>query len=166
MKKFQKDRFYRERLFLGWFFFFSLLVLVGLGGLRRQEIRIERVVIVSPLPDSFQITKPNIPILKTEEYIKTIFRDEAELALAVAKGECNGLKPDCKNKTEKEYSVCSFQINIKAHFGKIPGRNFEEKETWLKDPLNCILMAKIVKDFSESWNPWSAYTNGSYKRFL
>lgn len=96
------------------------------------------------------------------------------LAVAVAKAECQGLRPDCTNITEREYSIGMFQINLAEgygkgkwiHAGKVPGRTIEEKAEWLKDPRNNTIMAKIIKDQNGSWKPWSAYTSKRYLEHL
>ncbi len=128
---------------------------------------------ISPLAEAVDakeattvITPTQLKNIKAEESIYLIFGEEAKLALAVAKGECQGLKPDCRNVTVREHSVCFFQVNIKAHYNKIPGKNYEEKETWLSDPMNCSIMSKIIKDASKSWSPWTSFTSGAYKKFL
>ena len=106
------------------------------------------------------------PDKTTEEIIEMVFGDEADMAKAVAQAECRGYNNDCLNVWEKEHSVGMFQINILAHWAKIPGRTLTEKETWLKDPLNNTLMAKIVKDMAGGWTPWTGFTSGNYKNYL
>lgn len=106
-------------------------------------------------------------------YIKTMFGKEWKTAYAIAKAE-SGMKMTASNVWEDgkrnfgEHSVCIFQINIRksAHYDKVPGKTLNEKELWLiSDYRNCILMAKIIRDGS-GWYAWTAYTNGSYLRFM
>ena len=111
------------------------------------------------------------------EYLKTIFGNEWKIAFAVAQNECNSNRKNwpgsCVLSTEKEHSVGWFQINLAQghgdgawiHAAKVPGKTIADKEEWLMEPKNNILMAKIIKDRS-GWEAWSAYTSGNYKKDL
>ena len=137
--------------------------------------------IISPLP-----MNPNFTVVKKaqaqepvtqdytsesiEKYVRTIFGKDSKVAIAVSHNECNPrnrLYPTCHETiTNKEYSVGIFQINIKSeyakvHYDRIPGGTLEEKIEWLKDPYNNTLFAYWIFKTS-GWNPWTAYTNGSY----
>jgi hypothetical protein len=133
--------------------------------------------------DAFKITPPRVaraieptpePELATvdeqkeiESYIKTVFGKQARTAIAVAKGECRGLRPECKLVTPREHSVCFFQVNLKAHADKVPGRTLAEKEKWLtSDHRHCTLIAKLIYDHAGGFGPWSAFTNGAYREHL
>jgi len=101
-----------------------------------------------------------------EAFIRLIFKDEPDLAVAVAKAECQGLKPDCRNYNPPvEISVCHFQINLLAH-RDVPGKTIADKEKWLMNPQNCTLMAKIIHDRNGGFRPWSSFTSGRYKKYL
>ena len=104
-----------------------------------------------------------------EAYMKQIFASQFRIARAVQHNECgptNKAYPGCEFITGREYSCGIFQINLMAHWNKVPvGTTFEEKCEYLKNPYNNILVAKSI--FADSgWTPWSAYTNGNYLRSL
>lgn len=80
-----------------------------------------------------------------------------ELAAAIAMAESGG-KHDEIADTPREYSVGLFQINIKAH----PGFSKE----YLLDPVKNARAALQISKQGADWRPWSAYKNGTYKRFL
>lgn len=112
-----------------------------------------------------------------KRYLREIFGSDWKVAYSVAQVECNSNRPEwprCSFSWEKEHSIGWFQINIaqegghgkKVHWDKIPGESLEEKEEWLKNPYNNILMAKIIHDRSGSFNPWTGYTSGNYLRVL
>lgn len=121
------------------------------------------------------LVRPTLEVLASEQekdnpdviaYIKTIFGRDAKTATAVAKAECRGLYPYCRNKSSGEWSVCHFQINIKAHYNKIPGKDLGEKELWLiKDHKNCTMMARLIQLESGFW-PWTTFRNKSYLKYL
>lgn len=105
----------------------------------------------------------------TREYIKTIFGRDWRTAYAIARAE-SGLKNEANLMSDVENSVGVFQINIesattKIHWSRIPGDTLEEKKIWLQDPFNNTLLAYWIYSTS-GWNPWTAYTSGSYKTFL
>lgn len=58
-----------------------------------------------------------------------------------------------------------FQIHLMAHWRNIPGDTKEAKIDYLMDYKNNIAFAKGMHG-SSGWNPWEAYTNGSYKKYL
>lgn len=157
------------------------LVVSYLGNQTVQE-RDFRKNVVSPLPDSISIKPTKVYAVENDltqkeidKYIRTIFGPEYKTAMAIQRGECNPANPRypyCRNISGIEHSIGIFQINIMRHsdgkhihWDKIPGENLEEKEHFLLDPLNNVLIAyKIFKD--SGWTAWSAYTNGSYEQFL
>ena len=92
------------------------------------------------------------------------FGDDAKVAIAVARAE-SGLNPETKGDTHIEFerdgkimghSCGLFQIRV------LPGR--PDCET-LKDPKFNIEYAKKLFDRS-GFQPWSAYKNGSYLKFM
>ena len=163
-----------NNLILGIFTLFTLLFLVSKGyGDNRQWEEARKTFFVETVQAKENIPTPT-PTLTLQErakldeaegFIKFVFGKEGNLAVAVAKGECNGLKLDCRNVSPREHSIGLFQINIKAHWAKIPGKTLEQKEKWLLDYKNNVSLAKIIRDMS-GWTPWTAYLNGSYKKFL
>lgn len=158
-----------------------MMVVGYMGNLSVQEENF-RKNLVSPLPDSIA-TKPikvyavenNVTQKEIDEYIRVIFGKDARVALAIQKAECNPQNkqyPYCRNISKIEHSIGIFQINIMRHhdgkhihWNKIPGETLEEKEHFLSDPLNNVLIAyKIYQD--SGFEAWSAYTNGSYLQQL
>jgi hypothetical protein len=90
-----------------------------------------------------------------------------ELAAAIAMAESGGdhtkitIHPGGTGKPGyrgAERSVGLFQINMLAHKG------FSEQ--YLLDPVKNARAALQVSKDGANWQPWSAYTNGTYKRFL
>ena len=117
----------------------------------------------------FEAKHPKPTKTEIEAYVKTIFGSDGKVAIAVSHHECgptNGSYPACIAKTDKEYSVGLFQINLKnsthmIHAAKVPGNTIAEKVEKLKDPfINTLVAYKIFKD--SGFHPWSAYTNLSY----
>lgn len=113
---------------------------------------------------------------EVKDYLKTIFGKHSRVAWAVMQAECNYNRPEwpkCVNSSAVEHSVGEFQINIaknggagkRVHWDKIPGNDLFEKEEWLSDWRNNILMAyKIFQD--SGWFPWAGYTSNNYKYHL
>lgn len=118
----------------------------------------EKVTVLTPKP--VETTEATI-----NDYMRTIFGSEYRVAHAVQQVECNSANrnyPKCTYITSREYSCGIFQVNLKAHWNKVPvGRTFEEKCAYLNNPFNNILVAKSI--YSDSgFNPWSGYTSGRY----
>lgn len=111
---------------------------------------------------------------KIKESIKEAFGKDWRVAYAIALAEHSGsIDPMAINSTEVENSVGVFQINIARNFGngawvhwnKIPGDTLEEKEEWLKDIDNNVMMARFIYGTS-GFSQWATYKNGKYKEFL
>lgn len=81
---------------------------------------------------------------------------DPKLAAAIAMAESGGV-PGAIVRSSREYSVGLWQINTKAH----PEYSVND----LKDPLHNALAALQISNGGTNWQPWSAYTNGSYKNF-
>ena len=136
-----------------------------------KEVIQEKAEVVGDWKKEPKHTKDHI------DYMKTIFGSEWKIAFAVAQNECNSSRKnwpnDCKLSTEKEHSIGWFQINLAQghgkgawiHASKVPGDTMKEKEEWLLEPKNNILMAKIIRDRS-GWGAWSAYSSGNYLKDL
>jgi len=163
-----KGRFSKSvaRARLCFFFLIVLALLVIYGGCEKAEYKpLSPVQDINAYYRDIVPTPTPIPDQTIESFIKDVFGKNGRMAVAIAKGECQGLHPECLNKNEKEWSCGLFQINIKAHFRKIPGNTFEEKEKWLFDWRNNVVMAKTI--FEESgWYPWAAFTSKSYLEYL
>lgn len=133
-----------------------------------------KVELISPVvreitPTPTQTNKQIQDQEEIENYIKIIFKEDARIAIAVSRNECNPANkfyPKCRFTTPHEDSVGIFQINLqsnagKVHYDRIPGDNLEEKVEWLKEPKNNVLAAFWIFTHS-GWNPWTAYTSGVY----
>lgn len=85
--------------------------------------------------------------------------DAAKIASAVGMaesgGDTNAINPG--HPGDPEYSVGLWQINIRSH---------PYTQAQMQDPLqNARAMAQI-SSMGTNWNPWGAYTNGSYKAWM
>lgn len=89
------------------------------------------------------------------------FKEDAPTALAICFAEA-GCRPNAVSSTE-DYGT--FQINLKAHWAKIPVEGKEAKIAWLKNFQNNVKLAKRIKD-SSGWYPWVTYQTGVYKQYL
>lgn len=99
-----------------------------------------------------------------EKLIHDTFGEDGDIAYAIAQAESH-LNPDKCHIDDYEYSCGLFQINLKAHYAKVPGEDFTEKAEWLKIPENNVLIALFIKSIS-GFRPWSVFTNGVYKDYL
>ena len=145
---------------------FIIILPVILGWL--HKVLPSRDVLLNPYVSAQEVKKVAVQVDDQEmiSYIKTIFGKNWRVAVAVAKAECWGLHQECRLVTEREHSVSIWQINIKAHAAKIPGKTLEEKELWLvSDHRHATLIAKLIFDESGFW-PWTAYKTGAYKKYL
>lgn len=97
--------------------------------------------------------------MTTEEYICYKFGKDCKIALAVSQAE-NGTR-QCDRigvNTNRTVDVGIFQINS-VHF---------KKGYTLNDFTDCKKNVDIAYEIFQiqGWNPWVAYTNSSYKKFL
>lgn len=93
---------------------------------------------------------------KVEGLIRDIFGTDADVALAIARAE-SGLRCDAVG--DRHLSPSSYGVfQIRAFINR-PG--IEE----LTDCETNIRYAKFMFD-RQGWQPWSAYTNKAYLRFL
>src|SRR5436853_4523898 len=100
-------------------------------------------------------------------YLFSTFGNQGQVAYAVAQAE-SSLDEHAVSPTG-DYGL--MQINLSAHWDKIPGRSADERIQWLFNAYNNINYAKYLYDDSLSrtgcgFCPWNAYTNGSYWRYL
>lgn len=122
--------------------------------------------------------KPTVQEVKN--YIKAVFGRNWKTAWSVMQNECNYSRngwPYCINSwgdtpTTGEHSVGPFQINLArqkgkgshVHWDKVPGKDLHEKEVYLMNWKNNVLVANVISQGGTNWNPWSAYrTPGFYK---
>ena len=128
-----------------------------------------------------QPIEPEYTQEEIKSYIKTIFRNEYQVACAVFTAESGlgtgEIKPEAENNWNLriEHSIGTAQINLyrivngqlqKIHWDKVPGKTKEEKIEWLKNPMNNILLAHYIKSSRGNWEAWSSYINGSYEKYL
>ena len=89
--------------------------------------------------------------------------DQTAMALAVFSAESSRIP------TNHNYCCWGIaQINVKAHYSKIPGNSLSEKQQWLTNVDNNLNFAwQLFNSVGKHWSPtWSAATNGSYRKFL
>lgn len=93
-----------------------------------------------------------------EKEICQRFGTECKMALAVSQAENGSRQCDYVNKNKnRTVDVGLFQINT-LHFDKYSQRQLVDCGT------NLNAAWELYQD--QGWNPWVAYLNGSYKKFL
>ena len=96
---------------------------------------------------------------RIEKHICLVFGSECRVALAVSRAENQTRQCDIfVDEPNGSLSIGLFQINS-VHFNKYPPKR-------LTDCFENINIAKRIYDTAKGWSPWSAYKNGSYKKFL
>lgn len=117
-----------------------------------EEVRIEVVI---------DWTKERI-----EEEIRTVFHEEPNTAVAIAKCE-SGLKADIQShhilSYGREQSFGVFQIHAKDHEGTAKRLGLEDYRTDVKDNVQ---MARFLYDNRGNFNDWTCFKSGEYKRYL
>ena len=136
------------------------IIMFGLIWTNMQKYNVH--VILNENPTHFEPISYIEPSI--EQLIMETFGEDGTVALAIAKAEST-LRPEICHIDEREYSCGIFQINLRAHYKKVPGIGYEEKAEWLKEPENNIRIAKQLFDTSGFW-PWSVWKNGAYKLWL
>jgi hypothetical protein len=117
------------------------------------------------------VGKPTIK--EVQDYLRAVFGNGWKLAWDVSQNECSIKRsewPFCVNswgqaKDKGEHSVGMFQINLakqggqgaKVHWDKVPGQNLDEKQSYLMDWKQNILIAYVVSKSGTNWNPWTGY---------
>jgi len=158
-------------LVLGVIIDLTLGVRVGYLTIRNHGIDLAQAQeeIISPVAPP-ETTPTPIPTLTPEQfkkssiienYIKSTFGKDGDMAVEVQHHECNPIRkdyPNCEKNDEIEYSCGLFQINLRAHAKKVAGITLEEKCNKLKsDPYYSTLIAyKIFKD-NGSFCAWTFY---------
>ena len=84
-------------------------------------------------------------------------RDKAEILAAIALAESGG-NTRAVYKTDREYSVGLYQINLRAH------PYITAAEAY--DPVTATQWAYQISGGGKDFTPWTAYTTGAYRRFL
>ena len=139
-------------LFLSWFYQANFV----------KYVYAEKITVLTPKPAV-------VNEITINSYMRSIFGSDYRVAHAIQQVECNSKNPNyphCTYITTREYSCGIFQINLKAHWNKVPeGRTFEEKCAFLNDPFNNILVTKSI--FSDSgFYPWAGFTSKRYLKNL
>lgn len=125
----------------------SSAVLALIAGLVSEKFE---PVLASPLSNKVYVTEEVI-VEKTvhelpqtpEEIITAVFKNDAAMAIKVAKCE-SGLNPDARNRKSSARGL--FQIMQSWH-------KIDQK--WLFDPMINTLVAKSLFD-TQGWEPWRA----------
>ncbi len=78
------------------------------------------------------------------------------IAMAESRGQTDAINPG--SRTDPEYSVGLWQINIRAH----PSYSVSQ----MKDPKQNALAMFAISNGGTNWNPWGSYTSGAYKKYL
>lgn len=138
----------RLRTWIGLILLIFLLLLIAIGGgIRSQEL-------LSPLPKNYvQVVKEvhAVEVVQyqepegVEEYVRYVFGDEADNALAVFRCE-SGLRPDAYNPSNSNGSTDTGIAQINSIHGI--------REKWLKNYKINILVAKQLFDEHGHWGPW------------
>lgn len=101
------------------------------------------------------------------DYFDKYFGQDARIARAICQSE-SGLKVDSVNSKlnrDRSTDIGICQINLQAHWHKIPGSTYKEKYNSLLSPEINVAVAKLVYD-SQGWFAWTDYRNGKYNRYL
>jgi hypothetical protein len=163
--------------------FFLVFIWVGLIIISSYNTQLVKAKMLDPTATSSLGITPSqtpggrhevaVPTLEEyKAYIKTIFGNKWKTAFAIFESECNHTRrewPVCVNKwaheNKGEASIGPAQINLWAHNAKVPGETRAQKEVWLSDWRNSIIMAyRIYKE--NGWESWTAYSSGVYKAKL
>lgn len=119
-----------------------------------REVRLE--VVVNWTPE------------RIEKEIRTIFKEEPNTAVAVAKSESGGeLKKEVRSQSiisyGQEKSYCTFQIHAPVWDSVAKELGYEDYRT---NPESCIKMAYYIYKDAGGFSPWTEYKNGRYKKYL
>ena len=90
------------------------------------------------------------PEERLQAQIRKTFGPAGETAILVSEAE-SGMTPNRISYTGCCYGL--FQINVDAHFNRVPGSTREAKAAWLTVPENNLIIAKQIYD-EQGWGPW------------
>jgi hypothetical protein len=103
---------------------------------------------------------------RIEQEIRTVFHEEPNTAVAIAKCE-SGLNADIQSHHTlsygREQSFGIFQIHAKDHDKTAKRLGFEDYRTNVEDN---VAMARFLYDSRGNFRDWTCYNSGAYKRFL
>lgn len=164
-----EDRQFVYNVRMAFFCLFALAFAALLAPIMREE---REASILSPVGDPLvkevYAAEVKSEKEKIEDFFREVFKGDSDVAIAVCTAE-SGLIPWKINKwwdsdrKKGEWSVGLCQINIYAHAAKIPGKTYAEKESWLKDPVNNVMFAKIIHDDWKGFGAWTEYIHGGYR---
>lgn len=103
------------------------------------------------------VTHFTVAQLRTVALMAGFTGQAADIAAAVAMAESGG-NPDAEGDLTLGVSRGLWQINLKAHPDFDPVRLF--------DPNYNAQAAFLVSSRGTNWKPWTAFNNGSYKKYL
>jgi len=104
-----------------------------------------------------------------ELIIKQFGAIDGRIFIAIQKFECNSDRkdyPKCTKWDHIEKSCGVSQINLDAHASKVKGDTLQEKCVNLYDIEYNLEIAYEIYEGWGSFNPWTAYKNGSYLKNL
>lgn len=125
-----------------------------------------RSAYVAGVVEAKTMEEPKVPTEeeKKDLAIRKYFPEQFALAKAVAMSE--GYRSNGVNSNPPiEESVGLFQVNLLAHYRKVPGKTIAEKTEWLLNYENNCSVARQIYEGS-GWNAWSGYLHESYLKFL
>lgn len=145
---------------------YSIFTLLGLLFFLLWLMKMNEPKIISPLSDN-----PIVPkvLASTSENVGQL--DDAEVIIKRVTGRFSGpLIKIAKCESSLRSGVVShtgdyglFQINLKAHQKRIPGRTLGDKTVWLSDPENNTWIAYALF-LEQGYRPWrSSYRCHGYK---
>jgi len=112
------------------------------------------------------IVKINWTEARIERHIREVFHEQPDLAYAIAMAE-GGMRVEVQSHYTKdgirEPSFCAFQIHEPSWDKKAKALGYGDYKT---NPDSCIRMARYIYDAAGNWTDWSAFNNGSYKKFM
>jgi len=102
---------------------------------------------------------------RIEKEIRDVFPETPNTAVAVAKAEGGLVKErqsDHYRNGVREPSFCAFQIHEPSWMKEAKRLGYGDYKT---NPASCIKMARYIYDVG-TWDEWSVYNDGSYKKHL
>lgn len=105
---------------------------------------------------------------RIEKEIRTVFKEEPNTAVAVAKSESGGkLKIEIQSGNTLSYgreeSHCTFQIHAPDWDGVAKKTGWGDYRT---NPKSCVQLAYYIYKDAKGFTPWTEYKNGRYKKHL
>lgn len=102
---------------------------------------------------------------KYENIIRKYFQGYEAVAYAVMMAESSGIPEASNHNSNGTVDIGLWQIN-EVHFENVPGKTRAAKIAWLMVPDNNARQAAIISGAGKNWNPWRAFTSGTYRNYL